>query len=122
MNELLDCPFCGSKASFSESDDGGHFIECQECKASSVLIYPSKTDPKPLLREAWNQRENDAPYWLLRSACERLIESIGVCDRQLSDGGNIKCHESSDCITEWCAPCAARAWLNGEKEKEKLPA
>lgn len=55
---LLACPFCGSAAEYGESEDGGNFIQCTggTCKASSKLIYPEKTDPYPLLREAWNER------------------------------------------------------------------
>lgn len=54
--ELLQCPFCGGTPHFFESPDGGHCIECDGCHASSKLLYPDKTDPRPLLAEAWNQR------------------------------------------------------------------
>jgi hypothetical protein len=44
-----------------------------------------------------------APYWLLRALCERVA---GPCER----GGD--CAASTLCVTERCAPCAARWWLD----------
>jgi predicted nucleic acid-binding Zn ribbon protein len=45
--------------------DEGYFVECSQCSASSKMVYPDKTDPKPILRDAWNSRsaksmENEA--------------------------------------------------------------
>ena len=72
--QLLPCPFCGSKARFGvvpykrkysgedecviNHDHGGEFIECTNhgCAASSMLIFPTMTDAKPLLVEKWNRR------------------------------------------------------------------
>lgn len=57
---LLPCPFCGGIADFGivhgGENDMGRFIECRKCRASSLLMFPQKTDPKPLLAELWNAR------------------------------------------------------------------
>lgn len=62
--ELLPCPFCGGSAEFASIDDadsddfGGEFIQCihHACAASSMLIFPTMADAKPLLIEKWNRR------------------------------------------------------------------
>jgi len=70
---LLPCPFCGGKAEFGivpykrkyasdqcdiNHDHGGEFIQClnNACSASSMLIFPTLADAKPLLIEKWNRR------------------------------------------------------------------
>ena len=55
---LLPCPFCDNRAEFGDDGKGGQFVTCANpmCQASSKLIYPQKTDAKPLLIEAWNNR------------------------------------------------------------------
>jgi len=70
---LEPCPHCGSEAKFYVSppevtltsgekienpDDGGEFIQCTNtaCAASSMLIFPTMADAKPLLIEKWNRR------------------------------------------------------------------
>jgi len=55
---LLPCPFCGGMASFgvSEGHDNGEYIQCQNCLASSALVYSLKEDAKPILAEKWNRR------------------------------------------------------------------
>lgn len=45
-----------------------------------------------------------APYWLCYSLAERVSDE---CER----AATIPCNDSSLCITEWCPPCAASAWL-----------
>jgi len=52
---LLACPFCGGQARFAEHE-GGEWIECAECTASTVCMYPNKEDVKELLAERWNIR------------------------------------------------------------------
>jgi len=71
---LQPCPFCGGEAEFGEvpyerkyagdndcrinHDHGGQFIQCKntDCSASSMLIFPTMADAKPLLIEKWNKR------------------------------------------------------------------
>ncbi len=69
---LERCPFCGSKAEFRKvpntdyrdgtemQNAGGEYIECTNisCAASTMLIFPTKTDAKPFLIEKWNKRFN----------------------------------------------------------------
>ena len=57
-----------------------------------------------------NSNQDVAPYWLCWAMAEKL-EHV-ECERE-----DDECRNSPDCITEWCAPCAGRAWLNGEREK-----
>lgn len=73
---LLACPFCGGQANFVNTKDGGVCIECGQypCMASSKVIYPDKTDPMPLLAEAWNERDGElaaiGAKWKLDSSLE----------------------------------------------------
>jgi len=57
-SDLLFCPFCGGEAKRGETNDGGYFIECTQCQASSKCVYPQKTDPDPILKDAWNSRSD----------------------------------------------------------------
>lgn len=64
--KALPCPFCGGEADFGEvtnPDDGsfgGHYIACKKCWAMSRLQFACGDDPKPLLIEAWNSRDDTA--------------------------------------------------------------
>src|SRR2546429_7046026 len=73
-SDLLACPFCGGLPQYRTTPDGGHFVDCDGCQASSKLVYPDKTDPKPLVREAWNSRDDHAPAigskWKTNSSLE----------------------------------------------------
>ena len=68
---LKPCPFCGGKARFGiveyaargespRENEGGEYIECTDnrCLVSTMLIFPTKTDAKPLLAEKWNRRQS----------------------------------------------------------------
>ena len=54
------CPFCGSEASYGQiltgQNEGGEYIECFDCGATSRLIFPLDGDVKELLKELWNAR------------------------------------------------------------------
>jgi len=58
--KLLPCPFCGGRARFNEieegENEGGRYIECCKCNASTALFFPSKMDVTPILAEKWNKR------------------------------------------------------------------
>lgn len=74
LRKPLPCPFCGGEAEFGvvpyerkyaadndcriNHDHGGEFIQCTNsaCSASSLLIFPTMADAKPLLIEKWNRR------------------------------------------------------------------
>ena len=64
--ELKPCPCCGGKAIFQEIEDsesdnfGGHFIECRSCRLTTNLRFACGDDPRPLLAETWNRREDAA--------------------------------------------------------------
>ena len=72
---------------------------------SAAFSEPTKTD-----------HSECAPYWLCRSMAQYLVEVGEPCERVMSGGDT--CVNSSDCITEWCAPCAAKAWLDEQKRLE----
>ena len=71
---LERCPFCGSSAKFGTVPDtdyrdgtempnaGGEYIECTNiaCAATTMLVFPTMADAKPLLVEKWNRRSNAA--------------------------------------------------------------
>jgi Lar family restriction alleviation protein len=63
-DRLKPCPFCGGAAEIdqvrSESGDdpneGGYFIACLACDASTGLRFACGEDPRPMLMEQWNRR------------------------------------------------------------------
>jgi hypothetical protein len=66
LDALKHCPFCGSEPVYGMIDDagspdnGGHFIQCTNacCGASMGLVFACGDDPKPLLKDRWNNRVN----------------------------------------------------------------
>jgi hypothetical protein len=52
-----------------------------------------------------------APYWLCYSIANYIKRE--PCQRK----GDTECKHTGDCLTEWCAPCAAKAWM---KERRRL--
>lgn len=87
MNDLLPCPFCGGDAergfngptkeqlanSLSwgqDVDDGGSFIECQSCHASTALHY----DRCENLVSDWNRRS----YFKRDSLARHLAALDGI--------------------------------------------
>ena len=50
MNELKDCPFCGSRNVSLTEWFGEYFAGCNDCKAKTV------TTRKDYAKIAWNQR------------------------------------------------------------------
>lgn len=81
---LKSCPFCGSPAAFSGSDNG-NWIECtsERCGSSTNIRYSMGEDCRPLLAEQWNSR---APHtdtqlieWLdMRGALQVDPESSAI--------------------------------------------
>ena len=62
-DRLLPCAHCGSPATFmtverESINQGGEYIDCtnKECGATSVLMFATGEDVKPLLAERWNKR------------------------------------------------------------------
>ena len=108
---LLACPFCGGKANFVNTKDGGVCIECDHypCMASSRVIYPDKTDPMPLLAEAWNSRDGDlatiGAKWRQNSSLEEWFPMTA---------------EELDRLRVQLAGCAVAA-LDGSKSQEAKP-
>ena len=65
---LKACPFCGGKAKMHTvvnalddvgadiHNEGGQFIACVDCDASSTMMFPLKDSVDDLLGERWNRR------------------------------------------------------------------
>lgn len=77
---LLPCPHDGGFADFHDSDDGGRYIECCKCGATTPLMYPLKESVDALLAERWNQRwTNDKEVRWLRVFASHVRENGGMC-------------------------------------------
>lgn len=68
--ELLPCPFCGSTAERAEADDGGSFIHCTRCDASTALHF----DRKENLVSSWNDRVRPTVPVPVYKAVERILD------------------------------------------------
>ena len=53
---LRECPFCGGEAALDYGFDGGVFIECHTCHASTNIRHSEMDDARELVRAAWNTR------------------------------------------------------------------
>lgn len=53
---LLPCPFCAADAEFGDTGEGGTYIECVGCGASTNVRFSLMDDCRPLLVEQWNRR------------------------------------------------------------------
>lgn len=102
--ELLPCPFCGSKSRFgicqntivtvddsgnkmqevSNPDAGGEYVECtnNSCGATTMIIFPTMADAKPLLVEKWNRRAA-APKQEQPNAAPTVLKSVLSKDGKL---------------------------------------
>lgn len=95
---MSDCIKCGAEL------DEMH----QYCPACHTDRDKSELSPAP------GSASEDDNYWLLRSLAQYVCDLNIACERE-----PCSCDQSSLCITEWCEPCAAKAWLESEQEKEK---
>lgn len=59
---LKRCPFCDGRATLRRTPKGGAFVDCDDCGASSKLVYGDKCDPKALVIEAWNNRKEPCEH------------------------------------------------------------
>lgn len=83
MNDLLPCPFCGGEAARvdngptkeqmqqalswgGDADDGGSFIHCTRCDASTALHF----DRRENLVSSWNERSGQAA---ISEYAERIV-------------------------------------------------
>jgi len=60
MKKLKRCPFCGGKAQYCFASlpqyEGGQYIECTQCGATTNLTYPIKDSVEDIVCEKWNTR------------------------------------------------------------------
>lgn len=91
--KLKPCPFCGGKPKRSETPEGGHYIECRQCNASSTLMFPDKCDVSDLLAERWNNRapaRGDGNGGLAEAVAE--LEAAARAVSELEQSGRIGTH------------------------------
>jgi Lar family restriction alleviation protein len=50
---LKVCPFCGGVPERKETKEGGKYISCRTCNASTALYF----DRAEILEDAWNTRK-----------------------------------------------------------------
>lgn len=55
---------------------------------------------------------NGAPYWLCRGL------AADAEHQDCANGTDTSCDQTSLCITEYCMPCAAKAWMNDQRKLE----
>lgn len=84
-------------------------MDCDGCQASTKLVYPDKTDPKALVREAWNARDDHAAAigskWKTNSSLEEWFPMTA---------------EQLDQLRVQLAGCAVAA-LDGSESQEAKP-
>lgn len=71
-----------------------------QCIAAQAAIANGETKPG----------DNESDYWLLRSLAQYVSDLNIACERE-----PVSCDQSSLCITEWCEPCAVKAWLANQR-------
>ena len=94
--------------------------ELQKCLADvvrSVLEIRDLLDPDGNLSVKDAAKKLESEYWLSRGMAEYIVEIYGETCERSATGGEL-CHNTADCITEWCVPCAASAWLKQQKMLE----
>jgi hypothetical protein len=94
-------------------------IDEHESAVERIRDLIAKEDELQSLQSSHNEAVKaveDSPYWLLRAAAEEFASP--TCNRQ-EIHGEIRCSETSMCITEWCTPCALTAWLEGQRKAER---
>lgn len=63
------------------------------------------------LKRQLAEADEERPFWLLHALLD--FAALHPCARSEEH----PCAQTDDCVTEWCAPCAARAWVAKEKER-----
>lgn len=54
-------------------------------------------------------------YWLCRMMAADAEQEL------CKNGTDTSCDQTSLCVTEYCIPCAARAWMNDQRRLEAMP-
>lgn len=57
--------------------------------------------------------DDKRPYWMWQAMIEHISAVAKGCER-----GAPRCADSGDCITEWCVPCAAQAYMQACKQHD----
>jgi len=100
------CPFCKGSPRFGASEDGGEYIECQECLMTTKLMYPLKEPVKDSLAESWNDREYENHFAGFRGPNARKDYLTLYHAQQLSPNlYNVLNHQSAVGLTV-CPECS----------------
>ena len=75
------------------------------CVFCALEQFPVLEKEVERLTAKQKQRDEDLPYWQFHAMADALKEL--PCEVSES----YPCSSSGDCITEWCNPCAAKAWF-----------
>lgn len=95
MNELKECPFCGSKAELMLASDNGWVVACQgECEAQTC---------------SWVAPKNAIAAWNRRPTPENKVYAEWIADEyeynRCSECGFE--HDSPEFVTPYCPHCGA---------------
>jgi len=109
----MKCPKCKREVEMLKFTTAG--VMCRDCHEAERKGTPAVAGAAICSAASSKEPERDesdcAPYWLCYGMAG-YFEDV-PCERAMQGGD--ECHNSADCITEWCVPCAAKAWLQEQK-------
>jgi hypothetical protein len=103
MPDELRCS-CGGKLEDFRTREGFTGKQCVEANCCSAFSQPALDG----LRRMREIIEDERPYWMWHAMLNELAQQ--GCEFIDEYGGGEECPSRGDCITEWCLPCAARAF------------
>jgi hypothetical protein len=114
------CPKCKKDVDMLKFTTTGTM--CRDChnleRTGTVAVAGAAICSAASSKEPERDESDCAPYWLCRGMAQYIVEIYDETCERAAVGGEL-CHNTSDCITEWCVPCAAKAWLEEQIRLEK---
>lgn len=97
------------EVSLREAQQAGTPYSIERDRMNALILRVAELEGE--LIEARDPTNRVVPYWMLHGLLSIVINR----DCEIDDDG---CENTGDCITEWCIPCAARAfWSELHKSK-----